>query len=60
MLWHTGQPRKLRSDTNIREHRFWEYCQRVAAGTSVPLGRSKSKSWDIQVRKTISEHMFYQ
>ena len=58
VLWHTGQPRNMRSDTNLKEHRFWEYIERVANGTSVPAGRKKAKRWDDQVRETISDHMF--
>jgi hypothetical protein len=60
VLWHTGQPRNLRNDTDVRHHRFWEFCERVAAGTSVPPGRKHAKRWDAQVRETIEEHMFYQ
>ena len=60
LFWHTGRPRGLRNDTNVREHRFWEFMQRVAAGTSVPPGRTRAKRWDKQVRETIAEHMFYQ
>ena len=59
-LWHTGRPRNLRDDTNVKEHRFWEYTQRVAAGTSVPAGRKGAKRWDEQVRETVQEHMFHQ
>ena len=58
VIWHTGQPRNMRSDTNLKEHRFWEYIERVANGTSVPAGRKKAKRWDDQVRETISDHMF--
>ena len=57
MLWHTGQPRNMRSDTNLK-HRFWELIKRVANGTTVPAGRKKAKRWDEQVRETIAEHMF--
>ena len=59
-LWHTGQPRNLREDTNVREHRFWEFTARVAAGTSVPPGLARACPWDAQVRDTIGAHMFYQ
>ena len=60
VMWHTGRPRNMRSDTNVKESRFWEFLERVAAGTSVPPGRNGAKRWDEQVRETVVDHMFYQ
>ena len=59
LFWHTGQGRNLRNDTNVKEHRFWEYMERVAAGTSIPDGTAKAKSWKDEVEDVIRNHMFW-
>ena len=60
MLWYTGNGRNMPSDTNVREHRFWEYMQRVAAGTSVPFQAAKAARWDDMVRHQVFNNMFWQ
>ena len=57
-FWHTGCPRNLRTDT-YRKHRFWEWCERVAAGTSAGAD-AKAAPWDVRVRACVFENMFYQ
>ena len=58
-FWHTGQGRKLRNDTDPA-HKFWEYVDRVAEGTSVPKGCAAPRTWRDTAEHQIKNNMFYQ
>ena len=57
-LWHTGNARDLRNDTNIKQCQPWEYVQRVATACSVGQGCAKAEWWNEFLENMINEQVF--
>ena len=57
-LWHTGNPRKMRDDTNIKQCQPWEYVNQVAMARSIGEGCSQAEWWHVKVRHLVEECMF--
>ena len=56
-LWHTGVPRNLRDDTNVKECQPWEHVERVATSRSVGEGCAQPEWYQKAVYKIV-ENMF--
>ena len=58
-LWHTGIPREMRDDSQVKLCRPWEYVTRVATSRSVGEGCAKAEWWHDVARHLVQESMFY-